>query len=57
METFKTDAINLKTYPISENDNIVVMFSKDLGLIKGVAKEGVVLQVDYDSANEQLVVK
>ncbi len=38
METFKTDAINLKTYPISENDNIVVMFSKDLGLIKGVAK-------------------
>lgn len=38
METFKTDAINLKTYPISENDNIVVMFSKELGLIKGVAK-------------------
>jgi ATP-dependent Clp protease ATP-binding subunit ClpC len=26
-------------------------------IIKGVAKEGVVLQVDYDSANEQLVVK
>ena len=38
MNTFTTDAINIKTYPLSENDNIVVMFSKDKGLIKGVAK-------------------
>ena len=38
METYTTDAINIKTYPISENDNIVVMFSKDKGLIRGVAK-------------------
>lgn len=36
--TFVTDAINIKSYPLSENDNIVVMFSKDKGLIKGVAK-------------------
>jgi len=36
--TFTTDAINIKTYPLSENDNIVVMFSKDRGLIKGIAK-------------------
>ncbi len=36
--TFTTDAINIKSYPLSENDNIVVMFSKDKGLIKGVAK-------------------
>lgn len=36
--TYSTDAINIKTYPLSENDNIVVMFSKDKGLIKGVAK-------------------
>ena len=36
--TFVTDAINIKSYPLSENDNIVVMFSKDRGLIKGVAK-------------------
>ena len=38
MNTFTTDAINIKTYPLSENDNIVVMFSRDKGLIKGVAK-------------------
>lgn len=38
METYTTDAINIKTYPISENDNIVVMFSKEKGLIRGVAK-------------------
>lgn len=36
--TFVTDAINIKSYPLSEDDNIVVMFSKDRGLIKGVAK-------------------
>ncbi len=36
--TFTTDAINIKSYPLSENDNIVVMFSKEKGLIKGVAK-------------------
>ncbi|MCD8024597.1 MAG: DNA repair protein RecO [Candidatus Gastranaerophilales bacterium] len=38
MENYTTDAINIKTYPISENDNIVVMFSKENGLIRGVAK-------------------
>ena len=38
METYTTDAINIKTYPISENDNIVVMFSRDMGIIRGVAK-------------------
>lgn len=38
METYVTDAINIKTYPISENDNIVVMFSKEMGLIRGIAK-------------------
>ncbi len=38
MNTFTTDAINIKSYPLSENDNLVVMFSKDRGLIKGVAK-------------------
>lgn len=38
METYTTDAINIKTYPISENDNIVVMFSKEKGLIRGIAK-------------------
>ena len=38
METFVTDAINIKTYPLSENDSIVVMFSKEMGLIRGIAK-------------------
>ncbi len=38
MQNYSTDAINIKTYPISEFDNIVVMFSKDMGLIRGIAK-------------------
>jgi len=38
MKNFTTDAINIKTYPLSEHDNIVVMFSRQKGLIKGVAK-------------------
>lgn len=38
MNNFVTDAINLKSYNLSESDKIVVMYSKDRGLIKGVAK-------------------
>ena len=38
MENFVTDAINLKSYNLSESDKIIVMYSKDRGLIKGVAK-------------------
>jgi len=38
METFVTDAINLKSYNLSEADKIIVMYSRDKGLIKGVAK-------------------
>ena len=38
MENYTTDAINIKSYPISESDNIVVMFSKEMGLIRGIAK-------------------
>ena len=38
MNNFVTDAINLKTYNLSECDKIVLMYSKDKGLIKGVAK-------------------
>lgn len=37
-EKFTTDAINIKSYPLGDFDNIVVMFSKDYGLIKGIAK-------------------
>lgn len=37
-ESFVTEAINIKTYPLSEYDNIVVMFSRERGLIKGIAK-------------------
>lgn len=33
-----TDAINLKSYNLSESDKIIVMYSKEKGLIKGVAK-------------------
>ena len=36
--SFVTDAINLKSYNLSESDKIIVMYSRDRGLIKGVAK-------------------
>ncbi len=38
MENYTVDAINIKSYPLSENDNIIVMFSKEMGLIRGIAK-------------------
>lgn len=38
MQNFTTNAINLKSYNLSETDRIVVMYSKDRGIIKGVAK-------------------
>ena len=37
-KTFLTDAINLKNYPLNDNDSIVVMFSKSKGLMRVVAK-------------------
>ena len=36
--TFTTNAINLKSYNLSESDKIIVMYSKEKGLIRGVAK-------------------
>lgn len=38
MQNFVTNAINLKSYNLSESDKIIVMYSKDKGLIRGVAK-------------------
>lgn len=38
MNNFVTDAINLKAYNLSEADKIIVMYSRDKGLIRGVAK-------------------
>ncbi len=38
MQNFTTNAINLKSYNLSETDKIVVMYSKDKGIIRGVAK-------------------
>ena len=37
-QLYKTDAINLKSYPLKEADKIMVMYSRDCGLIKAVAK-------------------
>lgn len=37
-EQFITNVINLKSYSISEADKIIVMYSKEKGLIKGIAK-------------------
>lgn len=36
--SFITDAINLRSYNLNEADKIVVMYSRDRGLIRGVAK-------------------
>lgn len=38
MNNVVTDAINLKSYNLKDYDKIVVMYSKELGLIRGVAK-------------------
>ncbi len=38
MQNFTTDAINLKSYNLSESDKIVVMYSKDKGIMRCVAK-------------------
>lgn len=38
MNNFVTDAINLKSYNLSESDKIIVMYSREKGLIRGVAK-------------------
>ncbi|MBQ9245445.1 DNA repair protein RecO [bacterium] len=37
-EQFTTNVINLKSYSISESDKIILMYSKEKGLIKGIAK-------------------
>ena len=37
-KNYTTQAINLKNYPLNDNDSIVVMFSKTKGLISAVAK-------------------
>lgn len=39
-QNFTTNAINLRTYNLSESDKIVLMYSQDKGLIRGVAKGG-----------------
>ena len=38
MNNYVTDAINLKSYNLNDADKIILMYSKDSGLIKGVAK-------------------
>ena len=38
MNNVVVDAINLKSYNLSEADKIIVMYSKECGLIRGVAK-------------------
>ena len=38
MINYVTDAINLKSYNLNDADKIMVMYSKENGLIKGVAK-------------------
>lgn len=37
-QTYTTDAINLRSYDLSDADKIVVMYSKDRGIIRSVAK-------------------
>ena len=35
---YTTDAINLRSYDLSDDDKIIVMYSKDKGLIRSIAK-------------------
>lgn len=37
-QTYTTNAININSYNLSENDKIIVMYSKDNGIIRCVAK-------------------
>ncbi|MBR1617207.1 DNA repair protein RecO [bacterium] len=37
-KSFVTEAINLRNYPLNDNDTIVVMFSKTKGLMRAIAK-------------------
>ena len=37
-EQFKLEAVNLKSYSISEADKIIVMYSKEKGIVKGIAR-------------------
>ena len=36
--SYQTNAININSYNLSENDKIIVMYSKDNGIIRCVAK-------------------
>ena len=38
MANYTTQAINLKSYNLGESDKIMVMYSRDYGLLRGVAK-------------------
>jgi len=38
MNNYITDAINLKSYNLNDADKIIVLYSKDKGLMRGVAK-------------------
>ncbi len=38
MNNYVTDAINLKSYNLSDADKIIVLYSKDKGILKGIAK-------------------
>ena len=38
MNNYVTDAINLKSYNLNDADKIILMYSREKGLIKGVAK-------------------
>lgn len=37
-KSYTTNAINLTSYDFSENDKIIVMYSKEKGLLRGIAK-------------------
>lgn len=37
-KNYTTDAINLKSYDLSDADKIILMYSRDKGLLRGVAK-------------------
>ncbi len=55
MENVLTDVINLKSYNLSEADKIVVMYSKEHGIVRGVAKGAKKLKSKLGAGMDSLV--
>lgn len=55
MPNYTTNAINLKSYNLSESDKIVVMYSQDKGIITGVAKGAKKITSKFGARTDMLI--